>query len=115
MRGRPQLSSATATSQLGIYLCRPYGARLISLPDPGLPAWANSFRAYGAGDWAAKEEVLDVAPAAVVYGQQMTKREGLALIKCIDPFGFVVACAPTALRVTSLEGCGRPRAVSPLQ
>ena len=28
-------------------LCRPAGAHVLLHCDPGLPAWANSFRAYG--------------------------------------------------------------------
>jgi hypothetical protein len=31
-------------------MCRTYGARVSSLVHPGLPAWANSFRASGAAD-----------------------------------------------------------------
>lgn len=32
---------------VGTWLCRPAGAHVLLYYDPGLPAWANSFRAYG--------------------------------------------------------------------
>jgi len=35
----------------GLDQCRPAGASRFYLAHPGLPSWANSFRASGAGWW----------------------------------------------------------------